>query len=179
MNTGNLITTVSFKLVDSSSGISSISDEDSASAYGVHSIDLNIGNLQSTFGKGNLTTEYTYLVAPSTYNFDTNNGSYYSYTAFVHPLMNGTKMSVVDLEFSNSTNRVAETAAYLEKTTFLKNSTIRRNGCSEVNEAASYQMDITKNQTDFYTIFSEIRVCYGNFEEQKSLTVGFLARCIT
>lgn len=40
-------------------------------------------------------------------------------------------------------------------------------------------MDIMKNETEFYTIFSEIRVCYGNFEEQKSLTVGFLARCIT
>lgn len=94
-------------------------------------------NLQKTFGNGNVKSEYSYLVAPSTKNFDLNDGSYYQYTAFVHPLMNGellcfkdtrllispllsgTKVSILELEFYNSTNRVIEIAEYKAKTSFM------------------------------------------------------------
>ena len=47
VNTGNLITTVSFKIVDTAIDSSSFDSESTADAFAVQSIDLNIGGLQS------------------------------------------------------------------------------------------------------------------------------------
>lgn len=71
-------------------------------------------------------------MSPSTYNFDANNGSYYQYTAFVHPNLSGipfydhfqpnwvyvkqktgkVKQTIIDLEFANSTNAAQEILEY-------------------------------------------------------------------
>ena len=36
-----------------------------------------------------------------------------------------------------------------------------------------------KNGTNYYTIFTEINACYGNLNEQKKITVGYLAHAIS
>jgi len=112
--------------------MSSIEEEAAASPYSVISINLNFEKLQTIYGQGNLTSEYAYLVSPSTYNYDDNNGSYYQYTAIVHPNLSGivfilfssqlnsfqirktgkVKQTIIELEFANSTNAAQEILEY-------------------------------------------------------------------
>lgn len=78
---------MSYKIVDPSLA-STIKSEKTAEPYAVFSMDLDIGGLKSVYGIGNTTKEYSYMVAASTYNYDDDNGTYYEYTALLHPLMN-------------------------------------------------------------------------------------------
>ncbi|EAR83038.2 tetratricopeptide repeat protein (macronuclear) [Tetrahymena thermophila SB210] len=197
VNTGQLITTCSFKVVTQQ--VNTIDDENQQSPYMIQSIDLTLGNLQSMYGKGDVNQEYSYLVAPLTFNYDTNVG-HYNYTAFYHPLNNGTKQTILYLEFANSSNQDEEVKLYKTQTAFMLNENIREDGCSLFSSSPSSGIDnedsssssssqqqsdnikgmyIQKNGTNFYTIFSTIKVCYGNLQQQKSLVVGYLARAIS
>ncbi|KAL4427399.1 hypothetical protein ABPG74_009671 [Tetrahymena malaccensis] len=197
VNTGQLITTCSFKVVTQQ--VNTIDDENQQPAYMIQSIDLTLGNLQTMYGQGDVNQEYSYLVAPQTFNYDTNVG-YYNYTAFYHPLNNGTKQTIIYLEFANSSNKDEEIRQYQAQTAFMLNPNIREDGCSLFSSSSSSGIDnedsssssssqqqsdskqgiyIKKNGTTFYTMFSTIKVCYGNLQQQKSLIVGYLARAIS
>lgn len=93
------------------------------------------------------------------------------------------KQTIIDLEFANSTNAAQEILEYKNKTQFFLNSTIRSKNCNLFGKGQSdsnqYVETITKNGTNYYTIFTELNACYGNHYEQKKITVGYLAHAIS
>lgn len=47
----------------------------------------------------------------------------------------------------------------------MNNHTIRSEGCEAISNTEMYSKYITKNNTQYYTLFMPIKICYGNLYE--------------
>ncbi|EAR83034.4 transmembrane protein, putative (macronuclear) [Tetrahymena thermophila SB210] len=182
-DTNSLISTATFKVVkqDQSNNLfNEVTLQGNEKADAVLGLDFNLQELQQRYKQqNNSTTEYSYIVSAATKNFDDFQGNY-EYTAITHPLIKDQKAKIYELEFQNSANKEEEIELYLNKTSFMTNTNIRLNNCTnQLNSNSQNHYEyITKNGQTFLTLFSAIQICYGNLYEQKVLTVGYIARCI-
>ncbi|KAL4460831.1 hypothetical protein ABPG74_016303 [Tetrahymena malaccensis] len=154
------------------------------STYAILGIDFDFKQLQSKFyidksTSGNSTQQidqYAYLVAPTTKNFDTGVG-FYTQQVLAHPFSSNLLVqNITTLEFQNSTNRLQEIQDYLNKTFFLNETNLQKAGCDSIWQMKEkYQLVISKNQTLYTTLFTPIEICFGDFQQQQTLTVGYLA----
>ncbi|EAS01255.2 tetratricopeptide repeat protein (macronuclear) [Tetrahymena thermophila SB210] len=154
------------------------------STYAIFGIDFDFKPLQNKFyidksisdNSSQQIDQYAYLVAPTIKNFDTGVG-YYTQLVLAHPFSSNTQIqNITTLEFQNSTNRLEETNDFLNKTFFLNQTNLQQAGCDNIfkmNE--KYQLIISKNKTLYTTLFTPINICFGDFESQHTLTVGYLA----
>ncbi|KAL4460833.1 hypothetical protein ABPG74_016305 [Tetrahymena malaccensis] len=154
------------------------------STYAILGIDFDFKQLQNKFQIDKYTLnnsteeidQYAYLVAPTTKNFDTGVG-FYTQQVLAHPFSSNLLVqNITTLEFQNSTNSLQETQDYLNKTFFLNETNLQKTGCDNILQMKEkYQIVISKNQTLYTTLFTPIEICFGDFQQQQTLTVGYLA----
>ncbi|EWS73015.1 cache domain protein (macronuclear) [Tetrahymena thermophila SB210] len=96
---------------------------------GVFGIDINLQILQQNIKLQSSQEEYSYIIAPSQ-PVPLQPELYNEYQAISHPQMNVNATSILDLEFSNSTNKEEEIEQYIQQLgSIFTNREIRENGC--------------------------------------------------
>ncbi|KAL4460834.1 hypothetical protein ABPG74_016306 [Tetrahymena malaccensis] len=171
-------TTITYKITDNIN-IMNLTQEQKMIPIAVQSIDLDLRKIKQRLSLNkDFSLEYSYIVAPKTFDYDDNQG-YYQLLAMTHPLNNGTVQSILDIEFQNSTNRQEEINKYLTQVQFMLNTNIRQPGCNSIFQTQNVLETIIRNGQEYLTYFSTLRVCYGNLYTQENLIIGYLAKAIS
>ncbi|KAL4463513.1 hypothetical protein ABPG72_007614 [Tetrahymena utriculariae] len=166
---------ITFKIVGNTNEQNPIKNEASMKPDAILGVEIDVNNIQID-KSGTFEEEYLYLVAPKRFNFDQGKG-YYQYTAILHPsLIANQKMNITTLEFNNSINRDEEISQYLNKTSFLIQDQLIYEGCrGGVNLLEQTQINFMKNKSEYASIFTPIKVCYGNMYNQQQQIIGYLS----
>ncbi|EAR83472.2 transmembrane protein, putative (macronuclear) [Tetrahymena thermophila SB210] len=169
---------ITFKIVGNTNEQDPIKNEANMQPDAILGVEIDVNNIQID-KSGTFDEEYLYLVAPKRFNYDQGKG-YYQYTAILHPdLKLNQKSNITTLEFNNSINRDEEISQYLNKTSFLVQDQLIYEGCrSVVNLSEQIQINYMKNQSELASIFTPIKVCYGNMYNQQQQIIGYLSKSL-
>ncbi|KAL4460832.1 hypothetical protein ABPG74_016304 [Tetrahymena malaccensis] len=175
---GSSDNTITYKITDNIDMLN-ITQEENMIPIAIQSTDLDLSKIQQRLSQNkNISQEYSYIVAPKTFNYDSKQGYYQLLTMF-HPLSNGTVQSILDIEFQNSTNKQEEINQYLAQVQFMLNTNIRQPGCKSIFQTKNVLETIIRNGSEYLTYFSIVNVCYGNLYNQENIIVGYLANAIS
>ncbi|KAL4472396.1 hypothetical protein ABPG74_018345 [Tetrahymena malaccensis] len=170
--------TITFKVVLPNEKITSIQDEYSYQPDAVIATDIDLSRILDRYTQNqNINIEYSYLISTN----PSSNSTQYSPLVIAHPLMNISSIQTVyDVEFSNSQNKEQEIYQFISQTSFLNDTFIIYKNCSNQMKLEYSQIRIiTKNDTQYLTIFTPIFICFGTLYEQASNINSYYVKAVS